>query len=68
MASVLSKVARETKGQAIVGLVPATDNVLARMFGVRRIPTVIVVRNAQITASFIGVIPKEAVEKLLNES
>jgi thioredoxin-like negative regulator of GroEL len=65
MASVLSEVAGETKGRAIIGLVMVTDRQLAQMFGVRAIPTVVVLRNAQITASFVGVVPKEQIQKLL---
>jgi thioredoxin-like negative regulator of GroEL len=65
MASVLSEVAGETKGRAIIGLVMVTDRELAQMFGVRRIPTIVILRNTQITASFVGVVPKEQIQKLL---
>ena len=65
MASVLNDVARETKGQAIVGLISTTDRELARAFGIRRIPTIFVVRNTEITASFIGLVPKKTVEDAL---
>ncbi len=65
MASVLSEVAGETKGQAIVGLVMTTDRELARTFGIRKIPAIFVVRNAEITASFIGLVPKKTIEQVL---
>ena len=65
MASVLNEVAGETKGQAIVGLISTKDRELTRTFGIRRIPTIFVVRNTEITASFIGIVPKKTVEEAL---
>lgn len=68
MASVLNEVAGETKGQAIIGIVPVTDRQLAQMFGVRRIPTIVIVRDTQISGSFVGVVPKEQIRQLLRGS
>jgi thioredoxin 1 len=65
MESVLNEVARETKGRAIIGLVMTTDRELVRAFGIKKIPTIFVVRNAQITASFVGVVPKAQIEHAL---
>ncbi len=68
MASVLNEVAGETKGKAIIGLVASSDQDLARMFGVRAIPTIVIVRNTQISGSFVGVVPKEQIHQLLKGS
>jgi thioredoxin 1 len=68
MESVLNEVARETKGKAVVGLVMTSDRELVRAFGIRKIPTIFIVRNAQITASFVGVLPKAQVHRLLTGS
>ncbi len=65
MASVLNEVAGETRGRAVVGLVMVTDRELARMFGIRKIPAIFVMRNAAVTASFLGVVPKKAIEQVL---
>ncbi len=65
MASVLSVVAGDTKGQAIIGLISTTDRELTRMFGIRRIPTIFIVRNTEITASFVGIVPKQEIEQAL---
>ncbi len=65
MASVLNEVAGETKGRAIVGLISTKDRELTRAFGIRRIPTIFVVHNTEITASFIGIVPKKTVEEAL---
>jgi len=65
MVSVLNEVAGETKGRAIVGLVMASDRELVRIFGVRKIPAIFVVRNAEITDSFIGLVPKNTIEQAL---
>lgn len=65
MASVLNQVAAETKGRAVVGLITVTDRELVRTFGIRRIPAIYVVRNAAITGSFVGLVPKAQLEQLL---
>ena len=65
MASVLNQVAGATKDRAIVGLVSTKDRELVRMFSIRRIPTIFIVRNAEITASFIGLVPRETIERAL---
>jgi thioredoxin-like negative regulator of GroEL len=68
MASVLEKLAEEMRGQAIVGLIPSSDAVLARAFEVRRIPAIFVVRNAEVVASFIGAVPRAQIEKVLKDN
>jgi thioredoxin 1 len=68
MESVLNEVARETKGRAVVGLVMTTDRELVRTFGIRRIPSIFVVRNGQITASFVGMVPKAQIQQALRGS
>jgi thioredoxin 1 len=65
MASVLNEIARETKGRAIIGLVTIHDRELVRTFGIKRIPTIFVIRNTQLTASFVGIVPKAQIEGLL---
>jgi thioredoxin 1 len=65
MASVLMEVAGETKGKAIVGLITVSDRELVRTFGITRIPTIFVLRNAEIRASFVGVVPKAQIQQLL---
>ncbi len=61
----LEEIARETKGRAIIGLVSTHDRELVRTFGIRRIPTIFVIRNAQVTASFVGIVHKAQIERLL---
>jgi thioredoxin 1 len=68
MVSVLNEVARETKGKAVVGLVMTTDRELVRMFGITKIPTIFVLRNTEVTASFVGVIPKARIQQALRGS
>jgi thioredoxin 1 len=65
MASVLNEVAGKTKGQAIVGLISTTDRELARTFEIRRIPTIFILRNTEITASFVGMVQKDVIEQAL---
>jgi thioredoxin 1 len=65
MASVLNELAGATKGRAIVGLVSAKDRELARAFGITKIPTIFIVRNAEVVASFVGLVPKKEIEQAL---
>jgi len=65
MVSVLNEIAGATKGRAIVGLIMASDRELVHLFGVSRIPAIFVVRDAEITASFIGLVPKKTIEQAL---
>jgi len=44
------------------------DQELVRTFGITKIPTVFVVRNAQVTATFVGIVPKAEIKRLLTES
>jgi thioredoxin 1 len=65
MSSVLAEIAGETKGKAIIGLVMVSDRQLVHTFGIKKIPTTFVLRNAEIKASFVGVVPKSRIEQLL---
>lgn len=67
MASVLNEVAKETEGKAVIGLVMTTERDLVRTFGIRKIPTTYLVRNAQIAESFVGTAPKEKIKNLLEQ-
>lgn len=67
MASVLDSVAGETKGRAVVGLVMVSDTHLTQAFGINKIPAVFIVRNAEIVASFVGVMPKTEIHRILKE-
>jgi thioredoxin 1 len=68
MASVLTEVAAETKGKAIVGLIMVSERQLVSAFGIRRIPTIFVVKNAEVTGSFVGFVPKAQIQKILKDS
>jgi thioredoxin-like negative regulator of GroEL len=65
MASVLNEVAKENKGKAVIGLVMVTERDLVKTFGIRKIPATFVVRNGQITESFVGTAPKEKITRML---
>ncbi len=68
MASVLGEMAGETKGRAVIGLVMVSERDLTRAFEITKIPTIFVVRNAQVVASFVGLVPKGQLEKVLKEN
>jgi thioredoxin-like negative regulator of GroEL len=68
MASVLSEVAAETRGRAIVGLIMISERDLAAAFRIRSIPTIFVVKNAEIIATFVGFVPKTHIQKTLRDA
>jgi thioredoxin 1 len=68
MASVLSEVAAETRGRAVVGLIMVSDRQLVSAFGIRTIPTIFVVKNAEVKGSFVGIVPKAQIQKILKDS
>lgn len=68
MASVLEELAVETKGRVVVGLILMNERELARAFEITKIPTTFLIRNAQVKASFIGVLPKAQVYKILKDN
>jgi thioredoxin-like negative regulator of GroEL len=67
MASVLTEVARETQGRVIVGLVMTSDRELVRAFAIKKIPTTFVLRNTELRASFVGVVPKSQIKQALKD-
>ncbi len=65
---ILEEVAKDLKGLAVVGKVDTEKNLIARRFGIRRIPAVFVIKNGEIKSAFYGVVPKETIVKAIKES
>lgn len=64
---VLIEVASELKGQAVIGKLDTDKNLIARRFGINKIPALFVIKDGEIKTSFYGVVPKETLVKALNE-
>ena len=64
---VLKEVAAELKGQAVIGKVDTDKNLIARRFGISKIPALFVIKNGEIKNAFYGVVPKETLVKALND-
>ncbi len=64
---VLEEVAKDLNGRAIIGKLDTDKNLIARRFGVSRIPALFVIRDGEIKDSFFGVVPKETIVKALKE-
>jgi thioredoxin-like negative regulator of GroEL len=67
MESVLNEIAKETAGQATVGLVFPEQRKLFESFQVRVIPAVFVIRDAEVKKSYEGVVSKDRLMKDLQE-
>jgi thioredoxin 1 len=65
---ILEDVAKDLKGLAVIGKVDTDKNLIARRFGIRRIPTVLVIKDGEIKSAFYGVVPKEQIVKAIKES
>jgi thioredoxin len=65
---ILEEVANDLKGLAVIGKVDTEKNLIARRFGIRRIPAVFVIKDGEIKSAFYGVIPKEQIVKAIKES
>lgn len=64
---VIEEVAKELKGRAIVGKLNTDKNLIARRFGITKIPAIFIIRDGEIKNAFYGVVPKETIVKALAE-
>ncbi len=64
---IIEEVAKELSGRAIVGRLDTDKNLIARRFGITKIPAVFIIRNGEIKNAFYGVVPKETILKALSE-
>ena len=68
LAPVIEEIASENEGKIKVGKVNVDDNPdLARQYRVMSIPTVLVFKNGELTATSVGVDSKENILKLLEK-
>ena len=68
LAPVIEEIASENEGKIKVGKVNVDENPdLARKYRVRSIPTVLVFKNGELTATSVGVDSKENILKLLEK-
>lgn len=63
----LQELAREFKGRAVIGKLNTDKNLIARRFGIQRIPAVFIIRNQEIKDVFYGVVSTERMRKALQE-
>lgn len=64
---VLEEIAKDFKGQAVLGKLDTDKNLIAKKLGVDKIPAIFIIRNGEIKNIFYGVVPKEALIKALKE-
>ncbi len=63
----LEEIAHELKDRVIVGKLNTDKNMMARRFGITRIPAVFIIKNGEIKESFFGVVSKETLRNALKE-
>lgn len=64
---ILAEVAKDLSGRAVIGKLNTDKNLIARRFGISRIPAVFIIRDGEIKNSFFGVVPKETIVQALRE-
>lgn len=64
---VLQEVAKDLKGRAVIGRVNTDQNLIARRFGINKIPAIFIIRDGEIKNAFYGVVPKETMIKALEK-
>ena len=63
---VVAQVAAEQAGKVLVGKVNVDENPnLARRFGIRSIPTLILFKDGEMVSSSLGYVPKEKLEAFI---
>ena len=69
IAPVIEEIAAEYENKVKVGKVDVDQNQnTAMQFGVRSIPTLLLINNGKVANQIIGAVPKENITKVLDES
>ena len=64
---IIDELANDFKDKAIVGKVDVDESAkLANKFGVRNIPTLLLIKNGEVLERKVGVVPKSELADLLN--
>jgi thioredoxin 1 len=64
---ILEELAKDMGEKAVIGRVNTDKNLIARRFGITKIPAIFIIRNGEVKGSFFGVVPKETIAKTLME-
>lgn len=64
----MKELAGDMKGRAIIGLVRESERELFKAFGVKGIPAIFVMRNAEVRHSFLGTQNKDFLAKVLKDA
>ena len=69
IAPVIEEIADEYENKVKVGKVDVDQNQnTAMQFGVRSIPTLLLIKNGKVANQIVGAVPKENITKVLDES
>jgi thioredoxin 1 len=62
----VEELAQEYEGKAIIGKLDIDNNpVIYAKYGIRSIPTVLIIKNGQVVEKQVGAVPKQVLEKKL---
>ena len=63
----LEALSKEFEGRAVIGRVDTDKHMVARKFGINKLPTVMVIRDKEIKKTWHGVVPKATIAEALEE-
>ncbi len=67
MDSVFEELAKQFEGKAVVGRINNSEKDLFQVFGVRLLPTIYLIRNAEIKETMVGMQTKQHLNTILTK-
>ena len=64
---IIKEVAHDLKDRAVIGKVDTDKNLIARRFGVTKIPAIFIIKDGEIKNAFYGIVSKDTLVKALSE-
>ena len=64
---VIKELAKDLRDEAVIGKLDTDKNLIARRFGINKIPAIFIIKDGEIKNAFFGVVSKDTLAKALKE-
>lgn len=64
---VIKELAQDLRDEAVIGKLDTDKNLIARRFGINKIPAIFIIKDGEIKNAFFGVVSKETLANALKE-
>lgn len=64
---VIKELAQDLRDEAVIGKLDTDKNLIARRFGINKIPAIFIIKDGEIKNAFFGVVSKEVLANALKE-